>query len=211
VRAESRPTRIAVAIVALLAVSVAGCSGEAVQSATPSGSSVSTAGCTPVELRGPDGRQIDLSGTWSGNDGGRYYIKQIDSCVWWSALSNFPSQSLGDEWIMAFRGTLGADGRIVGDFVDVKGTNPGSGTMTIRVQAEERSGQVVVELYREQVTGHQIGVTFWERTTPDPLPTPAGGGTLLPGSTSDGATSTPDGSTPASPGETSPAVTLPPG
>ena len=196
----------------LAAVLFAACDGTSVPTVpgVPATGAAGGASCQPVELRGPGGRQLDLSGTWSGNDGGRYYIKQIDSCVWWSGLSAFEGQSLGDEWIMTFRGTLNGDGVIVGDFVDVKGTNPGSGTMTIRVQAEERDGLVVVELYREQVTGHQIGVTFWQRTSADPLPTPVSAPTDDGAAPTEGASPTGEVTDSPPPATTAPAVTLPP-
>lgn len=195
----------------LLAGALVVACGEAAAPTTPGAASpVAGAGCQPVELRGPDGRQIDLSGTWSGNDGGRYYLKQIDSCVWWSGLSAFEGQSLGEEWIMAFRGRLDDEGVIVGDFVDVKGTNPGSGTMSIRVQAEQRDGRVVVELYREAVTGHQIGVTFWERTAGDVPPTPATSPSPADGGPTDDASPTGDAGDTTPPANTPPAVTLPP-
>jgi len=78
--------------------------------------------CVPVQITGPDNQPLDLSGVWSGNDTGLYYIKQIDSCVWWSGVSNFADQGQypGEEWIMTFRGTINSDGVINGDFVDVK-------------------------------------------------------------------------------------------
>lgn len=196
------------ATASLLAAILAGACGAdpAASPATEAPPSGDPAGavCTPVEVAGPDGRQIDLSGTWSGNDGGRYYIKQIDSCVWWAGLSDFANQALGEEWIMTFRGTLNADGVVSGDFVDVKGTNPGSGTMAIRVAAEQRDGQVVVELHREQVTGHQIGVTFWQRSTADATPSPAA--TTTPDDTGASTPSEP----PTEPDDTPPTVTLPP-
>jgi hypothetical protein len=157
-------------LLVLAGMGVGSCAGGTTQ---PGQSFVAGAGCAPVSLLGPDSRAIDLSGAWSGNDGGRYFIKQIDSCVWWSGLSAFPGQALGDEWIMAFRGTLDSSGRISGDFVDVKGTNPGAGTMTIRVESEVRDGQVVVELHRESATGHQIGVTFWQRYAGGDAPPPS--------------------------------------
>jgi hypothetical protein len=130
------------------------------------------AGCPPVQRSGPDGQPLDLSGAWSGNDGGIYYIKQIGTCVWWSGQSNFVDQGQypGQEWIMTFRGTMNEDGVINGDFVDVKSTNPGSGTMTIEARIDQVNGQGVVQLYRTASTGHEIGVTFWQRST-EPTPT----------------------------------------
>ena len=76
---------------------------------------------------------------------------------------------------MTFRGTMDAEGRINGDFVDVKSSNPGSGTMTIEARIDQVDGQGVVQLYRTGSTGHAIGVTFWQRTTQstptEPTPT----------------------------------------
>ena len=130
------------------------------------------AACPPVQVSGPDGQPHDLSGVWSGNDTGLYYIKQIGSCIWWSGLSNFTDQGQypGQEWIMAFRGMVDAAGVINGDFVDVKSSNPGNGTMTIEARIDQVNDQSVVQLYRTGSTGHEIGVTFWERTT-EPTPT----------------------------------------
>jgi hypothetical protein len=144
------------------------CSGETPQPSGP-------AACPPVQVSGPDGQPLDLSGTWSGNDGGLYYMKQVDSCLWWSGVSNFVDQGQypGQEWIMVFRGTINSDGVINGDFVDVKSTNPGTGTMTIEARIENVEGQgSVVNLYRTGSTGHEIGVTFWTRHE-EPTPTQA--------------------------------------
>jgi hypothetical protein len=97
-------------------------------------------------------------------------MKQIGSCLWWSGLSNFVDQGQypGQEWIMTFRGTINSDGVINGDFVDVKSSNPGNGTMTIEAHIDQVNGQGVVQLYRTAATGHEIGVTFWQRAAPTP-------------------------------------------
>ena len=150
-------------------VLVAACSGAAPQ---PSGD---PANCPAVQVSGPDGQPLDLSGTWSGNDGGLYYIKELGTCIWWSGLSNFTDQGQypGQEWVMVFDGTINADGVIVGDFVDVKSSNPGTGTMTIEARIDQVNGQGVVNLYRTAATGHAIGVTFWQRSaepTPSQVP-----------------------------------------
>jgi len=158
---------------------LAACSGGSPQ---PSGEQA----CPPVQVSGPDGLPLDLSGVWSGNDTGVYYIKQIGSCVWWSGLSSFTDQGQypGQEWIMTFRGMMDADGKINGDFVDVKSSNPGSGTMTIEARIDQVNGQAVVQLYRTGSTGHAIGVTFWQRTTEptptEPTPTEVPAGTTPP-------------------------------
>lgn len=149
----------------VLLLTLAACSGTAPQ---PSGD----AACPPVQVSGPDGQPLDLSGSWSGNDGGLYYMKQIGNCLWWSGLSNFVDQGQypGQEWVMAFRGTIDANGVINGDFVDVKSSNPGNGTMTIEPRIDSVDGVNVINMYRTGSTGHEIGVTFWRRT-PEATPT----------------------------------------
>ena len=137
------------------------------------------AGCPPVQRSGPDGQPVDISGTWSGNDGGVYYIKQIGTCVWWSGLSNFDGQYPGQEWVMTYRGTMNEDGVISGDFVDVKSTNPGSGTITIEARIDQVNGQGVIQLYRTASTGHAIGVTFWQPMA-DPTPSQVPAVTTVP-------------------------------
>lgn len=160
-------TRLIAVSIALVAL-IAACDASA-----PTGSGAPEA-CPPVAVTGPDGQPVDLSGSWDGNDGGLYYMKQIDSCLWWSGVSNFATQYPGEEWIMTFKGHITSDGVIRGDFVDVKSGNPGSGTMTIsiRVDQVENVGPVV-NLYRTESTGHEIGVTFWRRATPSPSPEPS--------------------------------------
>jgi hypothetical protein len=128
--------------------------------------------CAPINLLAPDGSRYDLSGTWSGNDGGLYYLKQIDNCVWWSGMSNFAGHYPGEDWIMTFKGHVTDVGVITGQFVDVKSTNPGSGTMTIEIRPEDVGGQQVLSLHRTELTGHAIGVSFWQRVVESPSPRP---------------------------------------
>lgn len=80
---------------------------------------------------------------------------------------------------MTFRGNMNEDGVINGDFVDVKSTNPGSGTMTIEARIDQVNGTGVVQLYRTASTGHAIGVSFWQRAA-EPTPTQAPVITTLP-------------------------------
>jgi len=56
--------------------------------------------------------------------------------------------------------------------------------MTIEARVEQVEGQgSVVNLYRTAATGHEIGVTFWRRTTeptPSPGPVDSGAPTAVP-------------------------------
>jgi hypothetical protein len=69
---------------------------------------------------------------------------------------------------MTFRGIMNEDGVVIGDFVDVKSSNPGSGTITLEARIDQVNGAGVIQLYRTASTGHEIGVTFWQ-----PVATPA--------------------------------------
>jgi hypothetical protein len=142
--------------------------------ATACSSGGTASACQPVTITAPDGTTVDLSGAWDGNDGGIYYIKQVDNCVWWSGVSNFPDQGQypGQEWIMTFRGTVTGEGLISGDYVDVKSTNPGSGTLKIQLEPRDVDGQTVLILNRTEHTGSSIGVSFWECRVEEPVTTP---------------------------------------
>ncbi|MEO6349934.1 MAG: hypothetical protein ABIP53_04710 [Candidatus Limnocylindrales bacterium] len=121
----------------------------------------STETCPPITLLAPDGSPYDISGTWRGNDTGVYYVKQLDSCVWWSGMSDFEGQYPGEAWIMTFRGHVTETGRISGDFVDVKSTNPGTGTLTIDLRPDATSQ--ILGMYKVDQTGHPVGVSTWKR------------------------------------------------
>lgn len=171
-----RPLRRPVAAL-LLAVTLTGVLGACASgSATPAAPSVD-ASCPPVEIRDASGAPIDLTGPWSGNDGGQYRLRQIGSCLTWVGLSDFEGQSLGDTWVTTFRGQIAADRTISGEFLDVSGENPGSGTFQLRIDdSPDVVGGVVIN--RVSATGSDYGGTFWEPATEGPaeLPTdePAG-------------------------------------
>lgn len=85
-------------------------------------------GCEPIDLRGPDGRAIDLTGAWSPAPGsvGFYqspnettWIRQVGNCAWAAIMdAEFRSDPnyVGDFDLPA--GNLGTfSGHITGDFV----------------------------------------------------------------------------------------------
>jgi hypothetical protein len=153
----------------LLAAAVAACSGGG---ATPA---PAASACTPIDLKDASGAPLDLTGEWSANDSGRYRLKQIDSCLTWVGLSHFDGQDLGDSWVTTFRGQIGADMTIGGDFLDVSGTNPGSGTLRLKIETSpDALGGIV--LTQSAHTGSPYGGSFWERVRPAvATPSPSGG------------------------------------
>lgn len=87
--------------------------------------------------------QHDLTGYWSANDGGHYYIRQVGNQVYW--LGEHPD----GHWANVFKGRLNNNtpeairaGRTVtlaGDFIDIpKGEAQGKGRLELEVQSGAR-------------------------------------------------------------------------
>ena len=75
----------------------------------------------------------DLSGKWIGNDGGRYYIREIGSVVWWFG---FNTLSIGEGFSNVFYGTRNGtnDPGLGGQWQDVPlGQTKGSGWLGIQI------------------------------------------------------------------------------
>lgn len=81
----------------------------------------------------------DLTGTWQGNDGGTYYLRQTDEQLHW-----YGEQSVSEpRWANVFHGSIRGD-RISGDWLDVpKGRTLGEGKLTLVVR---NNGQVLERL-----------------------------------------------------------------
>jgi hypothetical protein len=71
----------------------------------------------------------NLSGAWSCNDGGTYYIRQVGDQVWWYGQS----ADSGATWTNVFNGRI-RGGQIVGRWADVpKGRMMNAGSMTLEI------------------------------------------------------------------------------
>jgi hypothetical protein len=163
------------ALIALLVALLTACSGSA---ATPA---PAVSECVPIpDVKDAAGGPLDLTGEWSGNDGGRYRLKQVDSCLVWVGLSHFDGQDLGDSWVTTFRAQIGTDRKISGEFLDVSGTNPGSGTLQLSIDTspDAEGGLVLTQVAH---TGSPYGGSFWERVRPaEPTASPPGGASASP-------------------------------
>ena len=62
----------------------------------------------------------ELTGAWSGNDSGVYYIRQVGDCVWWFG-TEVRDVELGPTSQSGFANM--ASGRIVGSQVDLEGVD----------------------------------------------------------------------------------------
>ncbi|MDI9615958.1 MAG: hypothetical protein QFX31_01115 [Methanothrix sp.] len=82
----------------------------------------------------PGEEAIDLTGVWNCDDGGKYYIHQVDSTIWWYGESN-PNTPY---WSNVMHGNINGD-TIYADWADVpKGGAMNSGTLTLRIESNNR-------------------------------------------------------------------------
>ncbi|MDM5223547.1 hypothetical protein QUF86_23015 [Peribacillus sp. NJ11] len=82
--------------------------------------------------------RTDLTGTWVCDDGGEYYIRQIQnsSLIYWVGLSQ---RGVGDHFANVFRGVLDPAGVITGKWTDVPYARANSlGSITLRVEDDGR-------------------------------------------------------------------------
>ena len=181
-----RSVHLSIGLVCAGMVCLLGCAGAApaapsaaiaspaiASSAAPASSSAATASPSPVIggvcISTPikfDPKVIDLTGAWSGDDGGIYYVRQVGDVVWWNGMSSraAPPVALGRDWNNVGRGEIGKDLTIVSDWVDVpRGGIDGSGTVTFKIGADS-SGNLQITKVSE--TGSGRGDTVWTRCAP---------------------------------------------
>lgn len=99
--------------------------------------------CAPVlEHPAASATLPDLTGTYSGGDGGLYYMQQTGSTLWWAGLSIDPTKAMETQWhrgldfTHVFSGTIFCDGHIEGQWVDVpRGATLGSGTLNLVIDS----------------------------------------------------------------------------
>jgi hypothetical protein len=126
----TRTRLMAVALIALNLVACQPSSAEPSPSSSPAGSappfSNLPVGCSPIDLRAPDGSAVDLTGEWTGTSwfsgrsvGERTFILQLGDCVWVTVTDErFHAQPVPGEAILGvLLGTLATDFSISGDLV----------------------------------------------------------------------------------------------
>ncbi|MGB7621874.1 MAG: hypothetical protein WBN92_05945 [Terriglobia bacterium] len=92
----------------------------------------------------------DLTGAWSCNDGGTYYLRQLGGNVWWYG------EAANGQWSNIFHGAL--DGEwLEGFWLDVpKGRDRNNGGMRLHIDSRD-------EFHAEQKTGDDFGGARWRR------------------------------------------------
>ena len=112
-----------------------------------------------------DPKKVDLNGVWSGDDGGVYYVRQVDSVIWWNGMSGrerTPSD-LGRGWNNVGRGEINAL-KVEMEWADVPRGDPyGIGTLSLSV-IDDGTGNVQIRKDSETGTGFENVV--WTPCTP---------------------------------------------
>jgi hypothetical protein len=114
-------------------------------SLTPDGSAVpATTTCQDIDLRFPDGGQLELTGTWFGNDGSYWTFSQVGECVWATATDRYLAFGAPAYWQVFLRGVLRSDFTLPVEFAysplsDVLPSHYGHGVLSIEFGASEGS------------------------------------------------------------------------
>jgi hypothetical protein len=86
----------------------------------------------------PSPAQVDLTGVWSCDDGGIYYIRQFGTIVWWYGEHD-PNTP---DWSNVMRGTISGN-TINADWTDVpKGSIMQYGTLNLNIESNDRISAV---------------------------------------------------------------------
>lgn len=118
---------------------------EPAGSVAPAGSVEEASECSPIDIRGPSGEPVDLTGVWRSNDLGVYDLRQVGSCVYWLGMSQYRGEDPGSSWTNVFAGVLHSDLTISGRWADVPFSPEtigflGHGMMTLRIGFVESGG-----------------------------------------------------------------------
>lgn len=106
-----------------------------------------------------------LTGYWRANDGGTYYLRQIDSTLWWLGLSDDGAFYPGLRFCNVFHAAI-AGLTIIGDWCDVpRGAARHRGTITLTFV----NGPPEV-LLQNTATGDDFTATRWWRIAGSPWP-----------------------------------------
>lgn len=112
-------------------------------SVVPAGSAEEASECSPIDILGPSGDPVDLTGVWRSNDLGIYDLRQIGSCVYWLGMSQYSGEEPGSSWTNVFTGAIRSDLTIVGTWAGVPFSPDGylgDGALTLRIRFAQSGG-----------------------------------------------------------------------
>jgi hypothetical protein len=108
-------------------------------------------------------QNINLTGIWKANDGGTYYIRNIDNDVWWLGIS---SNDDGKTFSNVLKGQIHLNNKtITADWSDIpKGANGYYGKLTIAIDSNSSLHKVKETNYNKS-GNHSccFGASKWQR------------------------------------------------
>ncbi|MGB5100326.1 MAG: choice-of-anchor C family protein [Methanothrix sp.] len=126
---------------------------------TPWGPALDNVRVMPPGGDGPN-TDVNLTGVWSCDDGGIYYIRQLEDIVWWDGeeASDNPS------WANVARGTIRGD-TVTLDYADVpEGNSDGYGTLVLDIISNDE--------LKAREKPESYGGSRWVRSSNEPQPPP---------------------------------------
>lgn len=106
----------------LLAASLVGCASatHSAPAESPTASIAAIDPCADIDLRLPDGRELDLTGTWRGMLNGEYFLSQHGACLFWMGRSASADKvPAGNYFTNVFDGRIESDSTVTGQWSDV--------------------------------------------------------------------------------------------
>lgn len=108
------------------ALVLAACAGGSQSPEVSPTANAAAASCPSLDLRGPDGTALDLSGSWIGVGDRRallrpstYELNPLNSCLAWVGRSTEEGEEAGASWMNVFDGKVNSDFTISGDWAVV--------------------------------------------------------------------------------------------
>ena len=100
----------------------AAASSQATVAASPKAAAVALYLCATRPVAWDGSSAIDLTGTWAGDDGGVYSLRQLGDQVWWLGMSGIggPLVDRGHDFTNVYHGTLSGE-TVTGTYADVPG------------------------------------------------------------------------------------------
>jgi hypothetical protein len=114
--------------------------------------------CAPAQ-KPFDPNDIDLTGAWAGDDGGIYYLRQVESVLWWNGMSGREGGplDLGRDWNNVGRGVINGL-QIDVEWSDVpRGEFLNNGSLILTIEDDGKGNiQIVKELDEEDNFGNNL-------------------------------------------------------
>ena len=111
----------------------------------------------------------NLTGTYTADDGGIYYMQQSGNTLWWAGMSLDQNLTPDVQWhrglnfTNVFSGTINPDGTVTGQSSDVtRGLTLNSGSMTLVIGSSNGMSQ----LTKIGAAGNGFGGSVWTQTNP---------------------------------------------